>query len=114
MVQMNVQAQGQGIAPLGGGGIGDNPLAPFFGQPLTAAQMINPSERLPHTAINFSDAQDFTDLYKGPSPFMAITLEKMIVGEDEWPTRKLMPWVHTDKVNVAWQIWRYDSEPCIG
>ena len=51
---------------------------------MTANQLINPSERLPHEAINFSDAQDFTDLYKGPSPFMAITLEKMIVGEDEW------------------------------
>jgi hypothetical protein len=59
----------------------------FFGQPMTAAQLINPSERLPHEAINFSDAEDFNDLYKGPSPFMAVTLERMIVGEDEWPTR---------------------------
>jgi len=50
----------------------DNPLAAFFGQPMTAAQLINPSERLPHEAINFSDAEDFNDLYKGPSPFMAV------------------------------------------
>ena len=55
----------------------NNPLVPFFGQPMTAANLINPSERLPHDAINLSEGQDFEELYKGPSPFMAVTIERM-------------------------------------
>ena len=42
------------------------------------------------------------------SPFMSITLQAMIVDGDEWPTRKLLPWYHTDKVNIGWSVWKFD------
>ena len=32
-----------------------------------------------------------------------------IVGDNEWPTAKLMPWTHTDKINVGWSVWRFDK-----
>lgn len=92
----------------GGPNPATNPLAPYFGAPMKPSQLINPQHRLPHEAINLSDGQDFADLYTGPSPFMAITLERAIVGPNEWPTRELMPWLHTDKINIGWQVWRFD------
>lgn len=76
----------------GGDAPGANPLIPFFGYPLNADQLINPAYNLPHEAIGLSDGQDFANLYKGPSPFMSITLQALIVEADEWPTRVLMPW----------------------
>ena len=39
---------------------------------------------------------------------MSITLQAMIVDGDEWPTRKLLPWYHTDKVNIGWSVWKFD------
>ena len=84
--------QGNDTYNISGGGpdANSNPLAPYFGQPMRSEQLINPQHRLPHEAINLSDGQDFADLYKGPSPFMAVTLERQIVGPNEWPTRELM------------------------
>ena len=92
-------AQGSALISVSGGDApGANPLIPFFGYPLNADQLINSAYNLPHEAIGLSDGQDFADLYKGPSPFMSITLQALIVEADEWPTRVLMPWYHTDKV----------------
>ena len=38
------------------------------------------------------------DLYTGPSPFMTVTIEALIVGGNEWPTKRLLPWVVRTRV----------------
>jgi hypothetical protein len=92
--QVDVHAGGTQYAPFSGGDAnGGNNLAPFFGLPTRSDRLLRPDDRLPHEAINLSDGQDFADLYTGPSPFMTVTIEALIVGGNEWPTKRLLPWV---------------------
>ena len=84
-----------------------NPLTEFFGPP--AKIEFGAQDRLSHETWNLSEWADLPGQTMGKSPFMAVTIESLVVDFDEWPTRVLMPWVHTDSINVQWSVWRFDQ-----
>ena len=83
-----------------------NPLTEYFGPP--ARPQFGAQDRVPHETWNLSEWADLPGQTLGKSPFMAVTIEALVVDFDEWPTRELMPWVHTDAINVQWSVWKFD------
>lgn len=91
------------INPVSVEGVGNNPLLPFFGPPLSRFDDPSPDDYASRETFEQADA------YAGRSLFFLSTIDYLITKKTEWPMRELMPWRHTDQHHIQWNVWHFDK-----
>jgi hypothetical protein len=47
--------------------------------------------------------------FVGRNKFLMATIDFLITKDDDWYTRSVLPWLHTEELHVKWNIWRFNK-----
>jgi len=47
--------------------------------------------------------------YVGRNKFLMATIDFLITKDDDWYTKYVLPWLHTEELHVKWNIWRFNK-----
>jgi len=96
---MNIRVDPDHALPLSV--IENNPWLPFFGPP-PSNKNFDPTDLVAREAFNLPDA------YMGKNLFLASTIDAMITEDIHWVTDKILPFLHSDQLNLVWHVLTLD------
>ena len=80
-----------------------NALSDYFGQLSPAKEKLLAEDQFARETLNLPDA------YKGRNKYLENVLQYLITDAGSWYCTAALPFEHTDEINVAWEIFRFNK-----